>query len=273
LVKPQVLACQGVTSAYGSDVGQRRHNNEDSLSAFLALVPGYATEQELLFGFFVVADGMGGYEHGEVASQLAVRVAMAEAIERIYLKAIAGESINEAGETPAETIVRIIASANKVVAHEASRARNTMGTTIVCALQVGNLIYTGHVGDSRLYALRRDNGQLEQITTDHSVVQRLVDSGALTPEEAAMSPQRSLLYRSLGQPNIMAADTNFLHASDYTHLMLCSDGLWDMVDDATIANILRQSETAELACIRLINAANQNGGDDNVSTIVVKLAT
>lgn len=272
VISPRLLSCQGVECAYASDVGQIRSNNEDNLSAFMALVPGYAGSPELLFGFFVVADGMGGYERGEVASQLAVRTATSRAIEKIYLRAIAGQGLGDGGETPSEIMERIIADANAVVAQQATRERNTMGTTIVCALIVGNVIYTGHVGDSRLYGLRRENGELEQLTTDHSVVQRLVDTGTLTPEEAAMSPQRSLLYRSLGQPNIPPADTSFLHARDYTYLMLCSDGLWDMVSDTGIAQILRGSENAEEACRLLITTANQNGGEDNVSAIVVKLA-
>lgn len=267
---PRVLSCQNIECAYASDVGRVRDNNEDNLGAFMALVPGYA-EQEMLFGFLVVADGMGGYERGEVASQLAVRTATTQAIEQIYFKAIAGQSLGEAGETTAETLVKIIDEANSVVVYHANRERNTMGTTLVCALLVGNMIYTGNVGDSRLYGLRRQNAALEQITTDHSVVQRLVDTGQLTPDEAANSPQRSLLYRSLGQANASAADTTLMDTSDFTHLLLCSDGLWDMVTDPLIEQILRYSPTPAIACCRLINAANQNGGVDNVSVIVVKI--
>ena len=267
---PRVLSCQNIECAYASDVGRVRDNNEDNLGAFMALVPGYG-EGEMLFGFVVVADGMGGYERGEVASQLAVRTTMTQAIQQIYFKAIAGQALGAAGETTAETLVKIIDEANSVVVYHANRERNTMGTTLVCALLVGNMIYTGNIGDSRLYGLRRQTAALEQITTDHSVVQRLVETGQLTPEEAANSPQRSLLYRSLGQANAPAADTTLMDTSDFTYLLLCSDGLWDMVEDALIEQILRNSSSPAIACRRLINAANQQGGVDNVSVIVVKI--
>lgn len=270
-VLPQVLTSQGIECAYASDVGQLRNNNEDSVSAFIALLPSFTGNPGMPYGFFVVADGMGGYERGEVASQLTVQTVVTSTMEEIYLRAINGEAPGMGSETPAEVLVRIIGNANNLVMLEASRERSTMGTTIVCALLIGNLIYVGNVGDSRLYAIQRNSGVMEQITTDHSVVQRLVEMGQMSPEEAAASPKRSVLYRSLGQVNFQPADVAFLQSADYSDLLLCSDGLWEMVDDVTIARILRESVTAELACRRLINAANQNGGDDNVTAVVIKL--
>lgn len=270
-VSPETLSCKGIDCAYASDVGQIRNNNEDSVSAFVAVLPSYTGNAGMPYGFFVVADGMGGYERGEVASQIAVQTVVTSTMEQIYLRAVNGEAPGFDGETPADVLVRTIEDANNLVVHEASRERSTMGTTIVCALVIGNLIYTGHVGDSRLYAMRRSERILEQITTDHSVVQRLVELGEMSPEEAASSPKRSVLYRSLGQANFLPADVSILQTSEYSDLLLCSDGLWEMVNDVTIARILRESETAELACRRLVNAANQNGGDDNVTAVVIKL--
>ncbi|MEI7555519.1 protein phosphatase 2C domain-containing protein [Candidatus Chlorohelix sp.] len=268
---PQKVKCQQIEAAFASHVGMIRDNNEDSLSVFMGVIPASENMPEQLFGFFAVADGMGGHENGEVASNLAIRTTSKGVVNDFYLRALSGLRPGATSETPGEILVRLIESANQLIIEQGQENHHNMGTTLTCIIILGSMAYVGHIGDSRLYGVNKETQQLQQITKDHSLVARLVEAGALTVQEALESPQRSVLYRSLGQRLEMLADTDFFRISEYTHLLLCSDGLWDMLPDMSISYILNKYDEPAAICQELINSANSAGGEDNVSVIVVKL--
>ena len=226
---------------YGSDTGRKRRRNEDS----------YVVKPPL----FAVADGMGGAQAGEVASQLAATVL--------------NENPSGAGE---DHVVELIQQANQRV-YERGRedaSATGLGTTITVALVENGQVRIGHVGDSRAYRLR--DGRLEQLTDDHSLVAELVRSGKLSPEEAETHPQRSVITRALGtDPDVDVDRVNVTtRAGDL--FLLCSDGLTSMVDDERILEIVeRNRDDLERAAKTLIKEANRAGGEDNITVIAFEI--
>jgi protein phosphatase len=251
-----------IESGARSDVGRVRKNNEDSFRAEPAL--------EL----FVLSDGMGGQASGEVASALAVETVVD------YCRAAAGE--NGAPEfcgepTPGlsertNRLASAIRLANRKIFESGANdpARKGMGATIVACWIADRRLSLAHVGDSRVYLLR--SGSFEQLTADHSLVADLVRSGILTPQQAEVSEQQSILTRALGtQPAVQVdADEQLLLLGDV--LLLCSDGLSRTVTNPEIASTLETHPDPQKAVDRLIELANENGGEDNVTAIVVRVA-
>jgi serine/threonine protein phosphatase PrpC len=242
-----------------SDVGMQRGHNEDSI----------ASDPQL--GLAVLADGMGGYKAGEVASAIAVNMVM-ESI-RDGVRELGRAEIDEGTGLFKETLLleKAIANANKAI-HQTSKSQpqcKGMGTTIVCVLFYDDRMTIGHVGDSRMYRQRGDH--FEQITVDHSLLQELVDKGFYTPEQARDSLNKNLVTRAIGieaevkpemQEDVVVPGDTFL---------LCSDGLSDLVTDDEIHLILNEygdnlDETASV----LIAKANENGGKDNISVILAR---
>src|SRR5215216_6316771 len=222
-----------------SHPGRRRRHNEDS----------YVVQPPL----FAVADGMGGAKAGEVASGLA-----AAAVQ---------ESDGE-GQSGEARVAALIEEANRRVFRRASEDREAsgMGTTMTVALVEDDKVAIGHVGDSRAYLIR--NGRLQQLTDDHSLVAELVRSGKLTPEEAEAHPQRSVITRALGTEADVDVDTFSVEATEGDLFLLCSDGLTTMVDDEAILDAVRQNRpNLEHAAKALVNAANREGGEDNITVI------
>jgi protein phosphatase len=226
-----------------TDVGQVRRSNEDS---HLVASP-----------LFVVADGMGGANAGEVASALAV-----EAMTRTETRP---------GWDSEESLRRSIAEANRRIHERASHDPNAagMGTTVTAALVNDGRIAFGHVGDSRAYLLR--DGVLQQLSDDHSLVGELVRRGALSPEEAARHPQRSIITRALGADGAVDIDTFSIDAQDGDVVLLCSDGLSGMVGEDEMQRILLSGATLPQVARELVVAANAAGGDDNVTAIVFRI--
>src|SRR5262245_14759499 len=230
-----------VQHAAVTDPGRRRRRNEDA----------YVVQPPL----FAVADGMGGAQAGEIASRIA-----ASALR---------DSDADAGE---EAIVALIQEANRRVYEAAASddARAGMGTTMTAALVEADTVRIGHVGDSRAYRVR--DGALEQLTDDHSLVAELVRSGRLSPEEADVHPQRSVITRVLGTDPEVDVDTFEVEASPGDVFMICSDGLTSMVDDASILGVVERNRTnLDRAARALVDAANRGGGDDNITVIVFEL--
>jgi PPM family protein phosphatase len=267
---PQRLVSNQVEIAFLSNVGRVRTNNEDSFSAFLGSVPRLNSDNELLFSFLAVADGMGGHEDGEVASNIAVRKMTEGVLRNFYLPTVEGRQPGRNGESPLEALAFLIEDANQAILQEAHQNRVSMGTTLTCAVLIGQTAVIGHVGDSRLYVLEKSSGKLRQATHDHSVVQRLVDMGTLTPEEAQNSPQRSVLYLTLGQKSQIDPEVEIVQLGDVAALLICSDGLWELVEDSAIESLFKQANSAAEVCGKLIEAANAAGGVDNVTAIVAK---
>jgi protein phosphatase len=225
-----------------TDVGRQRQSNEDS---FLESPP-----------VFAVADGMGGARAGEVASRMAVEAFAAEDSPR---------------GSPEEILRGVAQEANRRI-YEAAQGDSEhagMGTTLTAAMVSGRELAVGHVGDSRLYRLR--DGKLEQLTDDHSLVEELVRQGRLTPEEAENHPQRSIITRALGPEPEVDVETFTHTARDGDIYLICSDGLSGMVPEAEMAAIVRDSGSLEEAARGLVEAANRNGGRDNITVILFRL--
>lgn len=264
-------------------VGQVREINEDEV--FVKVVQ--ATGEEPV-GLFIVCDGIGGHAGGEFASKLAAETLRAE-LKELFNPVDPRKTVKLDPETveaiaagrPAPTrklaatdmedrIRRAIQRANQAVIGLA-RARpeeaGDSGTTVTMAVIQGDTATIGNVGDSRTYLLRA--GELAPITKDHSVVASLVAAGMIGPEEIYTHPQRNLIYRSLGGKPDAEADISRLELRSGDRLLLCSDGLWEMVRDPQLAVIMEKAPSPKAACQRLIDAANANGGEDNISAVVV----
>ena len=249
---------QALEIAVCTDPGMVRSHNEDSIAV------------DSLKGIVVLADGMGGYNAGEVASGMATTVITAE-----LQRALDAEQDLERGLGTAvaqRLLAEQIAKANGCIYQEAQTQPQYagMGTTLVAAMFHDNKISVAHIGDSRLYRLRGE--QMEQMTRDHSLLQEQIDSGMITPEQAKFSQNKNLVTRALGidpmaDPEIHSFDA---HVSDV--YLLCSDGLNDMVSDEDIAMTV-QTLTANLrlAAQQLVQMANDNGGRDNISVILVRI--
>jgi serine/threonine protein phosphatase PrpC len=227
-----------------TDVGRVREGNEDS---YMVHEPLYA-----------VADGMGGHQGGEVASNLAL-----QALERI-----AEEPAPDGDSAP--QLAEVVREANRQVLQKASGdpALAGMGTTLTAVLAgTGARVHVAHVGDSRAYLLR--NGELTQLTRDQTVVQRLVDEGRITPQEAEIHPQRSILTNALGVDREIQVDEASYELTPGDRLLLCSDGLSGMVPEDQIRQILREQEDPQAACDALVEMANAAGGQDNITVVIL----
>jgi len=247
-----------------TDVGQARAHNADMVNAIS--FDGDWNGQPVSIGFYLVADGMGGYSNGDLASRTASQV-MTDCIVEVSPDSRRRLKL-AAGETPAELLAQATQRANKALLDH-RQTKGDLGSTVTTALVVGDVATIGNVGDSRAYLLRA--GRLGQITRDHSLVARLVETGRITPEEARTHPQRNMIYRSLGDKPEVEVDifTSKLERGDV--LLLCSDGLWEMVTDDEILRIIESARDPQKACDALIEAANRAGGEDNIGVIVVEM--
>ncbi len=225
-----------------SDIGKVRETNEDS---FVCQPP-----------LFVVADGMGGHVAGEVASRMA-----AETVSARFAAA--------AGEEPTALLSEAITAANETVyrlAQEDSE-RAGMGTTLTAAFVAGSVLYWGHVGDSRLYLLR--GGEFSQVSEDHSLVSELVKKGSITAEEALTHPHRNILTRAVGTGDRVKVDTGSFTLAAGDKILLCTDGLTNMVADGDIAAALSRDDDGAALLAHLVARANDAGGLDNITAVLV----
>lgn len=244
------------------DPGQRRENNEDALLCINAAL-GVAQGAQPL-GIYVIADGMGGHRNGEVASDIAVRTLGTALIGKLY-KPLFGPDPHPTRESLAEIMESAVQEAHRAV----KRVAPGGGCTLTAALVLGKQMVLAHLGDSRAYAIYRD-GRMEALTKDHSLVKRLQEMGQITEEEAANHPQKSVLYRALGQGDTPQADilTGSLPTPGF--LLLCSDGLWGVLREDDIQSIVNSTASPYLACQHLVEAANAAGGPDNISVVLVR---
>ncbi len=237
-----------------SDVGCARELNED---CFCICVPDESREK----GFFLIADGMGGHNAGEVASQRAATY-IAEKLQKKIGKL-------SADETPA-ILRNAIKDANDSIYKKSlqSSAHSGMGTTVVAAIVNNGGICIANVGDSRAYLVH--NGSLEQLTVDHSVVAELVMSGTITKEEARSHPQKNIITRAVGTDAGVVTDIFTSVYSKGDVLLLCSDGLCSMLRDDEIFEIINSCENSEDTVCKLIDAAKNSGGLDNITVICIR---
>ncbi len=227
-----------------TDVGRVRKGNEDS----------YLMDEPL----FGIADGMGGHAAGEVASSTAV-------------EALSSGAARVNPEDP-ESLVALIKEANRAIFEKATKddSLHGMGTTCTLVLIDASKVHLAHVGDSRAYLLRDDD--LSRLSEDHTLVGRMVREGQLTEEEAAKHPQRSMITRSLGIDPDVRVDLRSFDVRDGDRIMLCSDGLTSMVDEDTIKRVLQQKKGLQAAADELVDLANEAGGEDNITVVVLDLS-
>jgi PPM family protein phosphatase len=242
-----------------TDNGKVRSHNEDSVLVSPAL------------GLAVLADGMGGYNAGEVASGMATSL-IGEGLTKAFAERSPGDKVAAGGYWAQEAIIQEVRHANEAVYNAAQSQPQYagMGTTLVMALFYGDTMTAAHLGDSRLYRLR--GGEFSQVTRDHSLLQEQIDSGMITASEAKLSGNRNLVTRALGvDPDVLPEICD--HAIETGDLYLfCSDGLNDMVDDADLALTLQSlSANLQLCATQLVTMANDNGGRDNVSVILARV--
>jgi PPM family protein phosphatase len=253
---PQLL----VTSA--QSVGRQRELNEDSLFTLSATIAGHNSNAP--FGLFIIADGMGGHQYGEVASNTALRVVSGYILKKFHNALFSIPSV-PVEESLQEIMLAAIAEAQRIVLNEAPGS----GTTVTAALVMGQQLTIGHVGDSRGYLIY-DDQRIDSVTRDHSLVRRLEELGQITSAEAAVHPQRNVLYRALGQGETLDPDLSTVPFPVGSYLLLCSDGLWGLVTDDEIKKIIFEAPTIQRACQNLVSAANAAGGPDNISAILVQ---
>ncbi|HBF38312.1 MAG TPA: Stp1/IreP family PP2C-type Ser/Thr phosphatase [Firmicutes bacterium] len=224
-----------------TDKGKVREQNEDTF--------GY---RETLF---VIADGMGGHQAGEVASAIAVENVLATAID----------------DDPITSLQNAVLKANAAIMEEVSKNEDLsgMGTTVAILLLVAEQAFISHVGDSRIYQLT--DGKLTQLTNDHSFVAELIKNGSITEEEAKIHPQRNVLTRALGTPGHLDFEVNSFQIHDGDKFLLCSDGLTGIVAEKIIKEILISGETPQIIAERLVEQANAEGGTDNITVIVIEV--
>ncbi|HZS75662.1 MAG TPA: protein phosphatase 2C domain-containing protein [Ktedonobacteraceae bacterium] len=258
----------GTSSVYleastGLDAGVKRKGqpNEDNLLALPSLHTSKHGPQPV--GLFVVADGMGGHGNGKEASTLAI-----EAFRKALDLALSGMNDELDDATCEEILAEAVHNANLAVYQRNRQKQADMGTTLTAALVIGNTAYIANVGDSRTYLYRESDG-LVKITQDHSTVARLVEMGAITQDEVYTHPRRNEIYRSLGNRSSVKVDTYVVPLMIDDLLVLCSDGVWEMVRDSQIEQIIQNSASyTSQICDLLVQAAINGGGKDNISVIV-----
>lgn len=249
--------------AHATDQGMIRTNNQDSLYRFFA--SSSSVDETPDFGLFIVADGMGGHMNGEQASAVAIQTVANAVIQSLYLPLIMSR-FNDDDHT--YTISEVM---NKAVKDANRRIMMTVpdgGTTLTVALVMGDLAHFAHVGDSRAYIIT--DGEIEQLTRDHSLAQRLIELNQMSAEEQLENQHRNVLYRAIGHNEDIDVDTLTRRLPAASHILLCSDGLWGEVSNADILEVVLQADSLQAACDSLVAKANQHGGHDNISVMIFK---
>ncbi|GCE11020.1 protein phosphatase 2C domain-containing protein [Tengunoibacter tsumagoiensis] len=259
-------------AACDSDAGDLRRSDPNEDSTLVLLSERVHESIATPAGIFLVADGMGGHDNGQGASRLTTAVIAERVVRELLLPPIsaekAGEESKKLDEEELLALVHgAVEDANAALCQLNQREKSDMGSTLTGFLLVGDHAYIFNVGDSRTYMLR--DHKLYQLTNDHSLVGQLVAGGLITPDDVYTHPQRSQIYRSIGDKLNVQIDIfkQQVHPGDI--LLSCSDGLWEMVRDPQITEILNNAQDPQTASAQLIEAANTNGGEDNVSAVVV----
>jgi len=265
-IKPLAEKQYTLSIGTGLDAGIKRKDkpNEDRLLAIQGTLANDTCPQP--FGLFVIADGIGGHANGQEASRLAI-----QHIRDVVIPALLSDvKINE--EQSAELLLDAIQEANNSLCQYNQMYKSDIGTTVTAALVVGKTISIANVGDSRTYSYTSASG-LKKLTRDHSLVARLVENGAISADDVYTHPRRNEIYRSLGHKTSLDVDMFTHPLTAETTLLLCSDGLWEMVRDPVIQEILSaELPDATKASEALVQAALNGGGQDNISVIVVNVS-
>lgn len=241
-----------------TDTGQLRTRNEDAIASDASI------------GLAVLADGMGGYNAGDVASQMAVLTVTAELIAGFNRAHQSGKQVDS--DWASDLVSDAVHAANIAIYQVANEQEQCegMGTTLVLSLFVDNRVLIGHIGDSRAYVLRDD--QLRQLTNDHSLLQEQIDSGLLTPEQAKLATYKNFVTKAVGVDPITDLEINTYGVEVGDLYLLCSDGLTDMLEPYEIeTTLIEGQDDLESLANTLIRKANQRGGKDNISVILISV--
>jgi protein phosphatase len=252
---------QALQSASLTDPGRVRDHNEDCI------------ESRPDIGLFVLADGMGGYNAGEVASGMATSLISDGLQETWDPRSLASKGRDDTKSLSEQLIKDQVARANSAIFTTSQNNPECagMGTTLVVALYFDNFMTVAHIGDSRLYRLRGES--MEQVTRDHSLLQEQLDSGLITPEEAKLSQNKNLVTRALGIDPSVEPEVHVYETQPDDTYLLCSDGLSDMVEDEEIRlTLITLKSNPNLTVQQLVQAANDNGGRDNISAMLIRVA-
>jgi serine/threonine protein phosphatase PrpC len=254
---------QRLLFGYLSDVGMVRGNNQDSV--FTLFASSTSIDDLPDFGLFIVADGMGGHQEGERASAITTRIVARHVLDGIFTSLLNQKMDDPERPSISDVLRAAVQEANESVTEQIPEG----GTTVTTSIIIDDLAYIAHVGDSRAYMLADD--RIEQVTRDHSLVQRLIELDQLTPEEAVDHPQRNVLYRAIGQSETLDVDAITRRLPPRSRLLLCSDGLWNMVPEDKIQEIVSHQKDPQEACNQLVKLANERGGLDNITVVVIQM--
>ena len=246
------------------DVGRAREKNEDSLFSHVSLIDSGQTS--LPFGLFIVADGMGGHRYGAAASEAAIRTMSNYIFGKLYSSIYAIDP-----QPPSEPLQEIMKQGIQKAHESVLENAPGGGTTMTAVITLGSQMTIAHVGDSRAYAIYLD-GRMQILTRDHSLVKRLEELGQITAEEAAVHPQKSMLYRALGQGDAPEPDVFSASIPHPGYLMICSDGLWGVVPQDKVFEVISDAPSPQRACQSLVDLANAAGGPDNITVILARLS-
>lgn len=237
-----------------SDKGIVREINEDSYKVI--------SGKEGLPDTFIVADGMGGHNSGEIASRMAVD------LSEEYLLKLSQSDLND--ESILSFIRDMMTNVNKSIFSKAKESEENfgMGTTFVIGMFFNSKLFIGHVGDSRVYLLR--NNSLQRLTTDHSYIEELIKNGTLSREEARNHPKKNVITRALGCEENVEIDTYCVDVNKDDLFVFCTDGLTNMLSESDILSIINNNDDPQQICSELVKLANERGGEDNITVIIVK---
>lgn len=249
-------------AAFAQSVGKQREHNEDSIFINTGVTCDHSGHKP--FGLCIVADGMGGYVAGEAASAAAVRAVSVSLMKSMLIPYIK-DIMNENQLSLHEAMEKSVTDAQVDVVSSAPGG----GTTIITALIMNSQVTLAHIGDSRAYFIGHD-GSIVYLTKDHSVIQKMIDMGEITEDEAHSHPNRNYLYKAVGQDQSVKADIVTHVFRNDSRLLLCSDGLWGVVDEKKIIKIVSKAGNLQSACNQLVSEANKAGGPDNISVILVE---
>jgi serine/threonine protein phosphatase PrpC len=246
----------------GCSVGLVREHNEDTIFTQTSLLAD--GNQQLAYGIFIIADGMGGHERGELASSLAVKITAHYIISTIQDNIL---NLNPDGSTESvqEILSAAVSKAQKAVLQHALGG----GTTLTVVVIIGDRVNIAHVGDSRAYFIFPDE-RMEILTKDHTFVDQLIRIGQITEEQAKDHPEKNVLYRAIGQMEELEADIETYQYPEDGYILICSDGLWGVVPEHKIVQIVTSTPNLAVACDKMVKAANEHGGPDNISVILCR---
>ena len=235
--------------------GKIREINQDS----------YYISTDRKYPLFIIADGMGGHKAGEIASKMAVEI-----ISSTFLNEIKDKSVELDDDILINAIRNSIYKANEEIYKKSieNEEYSGMGTTVTMAYESKDKLFIGHVGDSRAYLFRGNN--LYQLTKDHSLVEELINNGSITREEARFHPQKNIITRALGTDEDVEIDLLVKEKLEGDILLLCTDGLTNMLNDNEIKELLIENQDIQKACELMVQLSNEKGGLDNISVVAVK---